>query len=121
MKDDLLIAMPDRDIPVEVVGARGGHLVKVGMRYTTGVYHDHAVLTCKTHDDNNKEGFSFHVPKLDVTKIKDQGHPTIEVPVPMEASSEGTFTFSVVFWCLNSCHRKYGKEQEIVLKLFDEQ
>ncbi|XP_050696141.1 uncharacterized protein LOC126985382 isoform X2 [Eriocheir sinensis] len=119
MKDDLFIAMPNKDIPIKVVGAQGGYVVEVGMRYTTGVHHDTPVLACKTHDDNDKAGFPFHVPKLHVVKMKDHGHPTVKIPVPNNGSDEGTFTFSVVFWCLNSCHRKYGKGQEMILKLYD--
>lgn len=119
MKDDLFIAMPNKDIPIKVEGAQGGYVVEVGMRYTTGVHHDTPVFACKTHDDNDEAGFPFHVPKLHAVKLKDQGHPTVEIPVPYNASDEGNFTFSVVFWCLNSCHRKYGKGQEMILKLCD--
>lgn len=118
MEDNVLLAMPDKDIPVKVEGAHIGYSVKVGLRYTTGAHYETPVHACRSHEDPNDSLFPFHVPRLDVSQDK-TSHPTVEIPVPYSAFDDGKFTFSIVFRCLNSCHKKFGKKQELILQLFD--
>lgn len=122
MAKDLLYAMPKKDIPFEALGAQPGHVVRVGLRFSTGAHHNTPVLACKTHNDEKDKDISFHVPKHNTRKVKDvEGHFILEIPVSSNSNTGNTFKFSIVFRCLNSCHREHGKSQEIIMHLIDQQ
>ncbi|XP_050696130.1 uncharacterized protein LOC126985380 isoform X2 [Eriocheir sinensis] len=124
MKDNILFVERNRVIYIEVEGAQAGQIVTVEQRYMAGAHENVPVYACGIHVASTDPHYSFCVPKLSsVHKEMDRnGHLSLKIPVPNPPAENGnSFTFPLMFRCWNSCHKDHGRDQEIILKLSDQQ
>lgn len=97
------------------------------MRYTDELHKNTAVKPCKLHQDWKQRSetlpadFNFYLTTECVTyETTESSHPTAVIYIQEGfIVDDEDFTLSVVFLCLNSCHRLHGKKMELGIAVYD--
>lgn len=121
------------DIPVSfmIEGCKPQDKVRISMRFCDELNKDMPVKCCKMHSDGNGKRpsdlpsyFNFYLTTkcsyLNGTEDA-LNHPTAEIDLKdqVPAIIDGKFKFSIVFLCLNSCHRQLSKQMELVVIVYN--